>query len=164
MDITFNMRSVSPKPRCARLTALLMAGLMLACVSHANAQIDQPQPVQVQQQASHYEAQPNLLIENTDSSAARSALSKGAQLEKDELWGEALSLYQSTLRDFPKNKALQTRRSVARIHFDLGRRYSDTSFLKSIASTDGNTAMNVYAEVLLKVQAYYVGQLWVDGS
>ena len=161
MDITLNMRLVSLKPRCAWLSAALVAGLMLACGPLAHGQIDQSQPVQVQQQASHYEAQP-LSIAKTDP-IPESVLSEGAQLEKNELWGEALSLYQSTLRDYPDNKTLQTRRSVARIHFDLGRRYSDTSFLKSIASTDGNTAMNVYAEVLLKVQSYYVDEPnWAD--
>ena len=162
MDITLNMRPVSLKPRCAWLSAGLIAGLMLACASQAQAQIDHSQPVHVQQN-SHYDAKTNLSNSQADSSIAESVLSKGAELEKEKLWGEALSLYQATLRDFPNNKALQTRRSVARIHFDLGRRYSDTSFLKSIASTDGNTAMNVYAEVLLKVQSYYVDEPnWAD--
>ena len=85
-------------------------------------------------------------------------LSDGAVLESNRQWGEALSLYQSALKQNPDNEALQTRRSVARIHFDLERRYSDASFIKTIETTDGNTASNVYSEVLLKVQSFYVDQ------
>ena len=166
MDITFNMRFVSLKPRSVWLSGLLVVGFVFACASQAHAQIDQAHWAQTQQQDSQYSSQVTQASHATaqaDSSIPQSVISQGAKLEENGQWGEALSLYQSTLRDFPGNKSIQTRRSVARIHFDLGRRYSDTSFLKSIASTDGVTAMNVYAEVLLKVQSYYVDQPnWAD--
>ena len=172
MDIKLNMRFVSLKPRRVWLS-LVAVGLICACAYQAHAQIDQTQAVQLHEQASQLpeqpsqtqliEPQPSHRVAQSDSSAAQSVITQGAELEENGQWGEALSLYQSTLRDFPDNKKLQTRRSVARIHFDLERRYSDTSFLKSIASTDGVTAMNVYAEVLLKVQSYYVDQPnWAD--
>lgn len=90
-------------------------------------------------------------------------LEEGARLDRSGKWGEALSLYQQALKKFPENDDLKQRRSVARIHFDLGRRYSDSSFIKTIETTDANTALNVYAEVLLKVQSYYVDQPnWAD--
>ena len=166
MDIKHNMRFVSLKPRRVWLPNLLIVGLICACASQAPAQIDQTQAVQVQQQDFQYQAQsnqPSLTTAEADSAIPKSVIAQGAELEENGQWGEALSLYQSTLRDFPGNKTIQIRRSVARIHFDLGRRYSDTSFLKSIASTDGVTAMNVYAEVLLKVQSYYVDEPnWAD--
>ena len=166
MDITFNMRFVSLKPRSVWFSGLLVVGFVFACASQAHAQIDQAHWAQTQQQDSQYSPQVTQASHTTaqaDSSIPQSVISQGAKLEENGQWGEALSLYQSTLRDFPGNKSIQTRRSVARIHFDLGRRYSDTSFLKSIASTDGVTAMNVYAEVLLKVQSYYVDQPnWAD--
>ena len=84
-------------------------------------------------------------------------------LESQEQWGEALTLYQHALKKHPNNENLKTRRAVARIHFDLDRRYADTSFVKTINTTDANTSKNVYAEVLLKVQSYYVDQPnWAD--
>ena len=92
-----------------------------------------------------------------------SIIERGVVLEKNAQWGEALSLYQQATRDYPDNESIKTRRAVARIHFDLDRRYSDTSFLKTINTVDVNTSANVYAEVLLKVQSYYVDQPnWAD--
>jgi len=137
----------------AFLLALAVVGLNLGFASQSLAQTQNYSA----QQAIQFEA------DVSDNNGTDSILAKGAELEKNGQWGEALSLYQNTLKDFPNSKSLQTRRSVARIHFDLERRYSDTSFLKTIESTDGNTAMNVYAEVLLKIQSYYVDEPnWAD--
>ncbi len=83
---------------------------------------------------------------------------QGRELEQSGQWGEALALYQQALKEFPKNAALVQRRSMARLHFDLDRRYSDTSFLSTISETSGTKALNVYAEVLLRVQSYYVDE------
>lgn len=92
-----------------------------------------------------------------------SILQQGSELESKSQWGEALSLYQQALKEHPNNETIKTRRSVARIHFGLERRYSDASFIKTIRSTDRNTAQNVYGEVLLKIQSYYVDQPnWAD--
>ncbi len=101
-------------------------------------------------------------IESADIGPAR-FLEEGATLDRNGKWGEALNLYQHALKKFPLNEDLKQRRSVARIHYDLGRRYSDSSFIKTIKTTDASTALNVYAEVLLKVQSYYVDQPhWAD--
>ena len=88
----------------------------------------------------------------------QAVIGQGTQLESDKQWGEALSLYQQALRKFPENQSLRTRRSVARIHYDVQRRYSDSSFIKTINTTDGTKAAGVYSEILLKVQSYYVDQ------
>lgn len=96
-------------------------------------------------------------------SSAKSAIDQGGLLEDSGDWGEALSLYQQALRKYPKSEELKTRRSVARINYDLDRRYADRSFIKTIRETDGNTAASVYAEVLLKVESYYVDEPnWAD--
>lgn len=81
---------------------------------------------------------------------------QGKELEQEGRWGDALGLYQQTLKANPHEPKLNRRRSIARIHFDLGRRYSDASFISTINSADGTSALNVYAEVLLKIQSYYV--------
>lgn len=87
---------------------------------------------------------------------AQEVLGRGAELETEKQWGEALSLYQQAVRIYPENRSLQTRRSVARIHYDVQRRYADSSFIKTINTTDGQKAAGVYREILLKVQSYYV--------
>ncbi len=150
MDIRFKLRRML----CSlpgRLFCLLLVVASFGTLAHSA--MGQSQVL-----AENPTAQPQAVAAVSDS-----VLVQGAELEREGRWGEALSLYQKTLKDFPKNKSIQTRRSVARIHFDLGRRYSDSSFLKTIESTDGKKAKNVYAEVLLKVQSYYVDEPnWAD--
>ena len=96
--------------------------------------------------------------ETTEVQTAQEILGRGAELETQKQWGEALSLYQQAVRKYPENRSLQTRRSVARIHYDVQRRYADSSFIKTINTTDGQIAAGVYREILLKVQSYYVDQ------
>ena len=94
--------------------------------------------------------------DKANTQTAQEILARGSTLETQKQWGEALSLYQKAVRKHPENRSLQTRRSVARIHYDVQRRYADSSFVKTINTTDGNKAAGVYREVLLKVQSYYV--------
>src|SRR5438105_831466 len=53
---------------------------------------------------------------------------RARQLEEQQRWGEALAVYEEALRDHPKDGALGERHDLAKIHYDLGRRYSDSSF------------------------------------
>ena len=91
-----------------------------------------------------------------NASEAAETLLQGKDLEKNGRWGDALGLYQQFLRSHPIDKNIARRRSVARLHFDLERRYSDSSFINTIESSEASAALTVYAEVLAKVQSYYV--------
>lgn len=88
--------------------------------------------------------------------AVDGVLQQGEKLEREGKWSDALSLYQTALKKSPDHQPLIQRRSLARIHYDLGRRYADTSFLNQIKRTAPLQAQNAYAEVLLKIQSYYV--------
>lgn len=85
-------------------------------------------------------------------------LEEGSTLEENRQWAEALTFYQQALREYPDDPNLKQRQAMARIHYDLHRRYADSSFLKTIQDTSGTKSLNVYAEVLLKIQSYYVDQ------
>jgi len=90
-------------------------------------------------------------------------LQDGEALERSRQWGEALTIYQQAIKLYPSNPRLKQRRAVARIHYDFERRYADSSFLSSIDSTDPHTAFETYAEVLSKIQLYYVDEPdWAD--
>ena len=93
------------------------------------------------------------VVETSDASRT---LLEGRSLEKNGRWGDALGLYQQFLRTHPVDKAIKRRRSVARLHFDLERRYSDSSFIRTVQSSETSAALTVYAEVLAKIQSYYV--------
>ncbi|MEM7456803.1 MAG: S41 family peptidase [Planctomycetota bacterium] len=107
-----------------------------------------------------YAPESNVAVEPSGLEVASPAtyLQRGRELEQSGLWGEALALYQQGLKEFPDSENLGQRRSIARIHFDLDRRYSDSSFLQTISETSAQKALNVYSEVLLRIQSYYVDE------
>jgi len=81
---------------------------------------------------------------------------RGHTLESDRRWGEALTLYEDALRQFPTDRKLEQRLRLSRIHYDLGRRYNDRSFRDSLAALSARQAQELYGEVLLKIQSHYV--------
>jgi carboxyl-terminal processing protease len=83
-------------------------------------------------------------------------LQQATQLESEQRWGEALSIYEKALREHPDDPTLDSRRALAKIHYDLGRRYGDTSFLQAVSSLSERDAVNLYAEVLVKIESHYV--------
>lgn len=85
-----------------------------------------------------------------------SLLDEGLKLEQQARWGEALTHYESATRRFPENSQLQARMGLARIHFDLARRYADDTYLTSLQEMQQQQAQELLAEVMLKVQSHYV--------
>ncbi len=83
-------------------------------------------------------------------------LDRGRQMELRQRWGDALSHYEDALRLFPDDRALQQRFAVARAHYDLARRYADASFHRSVEQLSAAQALDLYAQVLLKIQTHYV--------
>ncbi len=86
----------------------------------------------------------------------RNFLQQATQLEGEQRWGEALSIYEKALREHPEDPTLDRRRALAKIHYDLGRRYGDSSFLRAISSLSERDAVSLYSEVLIKIESHYV--------
>lgn len=83
-------------------------------------------------------------------------LRRATELEAQRRWGEALSVYEEALRDHPEQRALGARHSVAKIHYDLGRRYNDSSFLRSLSTLPERQSLALYSELLQKIESHYV--------
>lgn len=81
---------------------------------------------------------------------------QGFGLEHERRWGEALTHYEDALREHPGDTRLEQRFTASKLHYDLARRYSDTSFNRSLATMSEADALALYSEVLLKVQSHYV--------
>lgn len=97
----------------------------------------------------------------TDSEEIRAILEQGRTLERQSRWGEALSLYEEAVRRFPEHQEIQRCFHEARLHYDLIRRYGDSTFLGIIRELEDHQALQLYDEVLLKIQAHYVeGPHW----
>jgi carboxyl-terminal processing protease len=125
--------------------------VFLCCVAfltvpHGELFAQSSSPESVLSQVSYYGSVPSDVLE------------EGNALEESRQWAEALTFYQQALREYPDDANLKQRQAMARIHYDLHRRYADTSFLKTVQETSGTKSLNVYAEVLLKIQSYYVDQ------
>lgn len=83
-------------------------------------------------------------------------LARGRQLETERRWGEALTHYEDALRLHPAARTIEQRLQLSRIHYDLGRRYNDRGFRDALARMSARDAIDLYSEVLEKVQDYYV--------
>jgi len=92
-----------------------------------------------------------------------SYLQHGQELEIQRRWGEALAHYEEALRQFPEENALEKRFELARLHYDLGRRYADRSFAEQVSRMPAQKALELYLQVLMKIETHYVEQpTWKD--
>ncbi len=83
-------------------------------------------------------------------------LRHGQQLEQQRRWGEALAYYENAVRQHPQESSLQQRFGTARLHYDLERRYADRSFNELVLKLSPERALNLYGQVLLKIESHYV--------
>ncbi len=94
--------------------------------------------------------------ERVSSDPLANVLRRAEQFESDEKWGDALNVYEEALREHPDSPALTDRHDLAKIHYDLGRRYGDSSFLRALSSLPERQSLALYAEVLTKIESHYV--------
>ena len=90
------------------------------------------------------------------SPAVADLLERGGKFEQERRWGDALTYYEDALRQFPGDVQLKRHFDLTRLHYDLGRRYHDRSFREMVGRLPVNEALDLYNEVLLKVQTHYV--------
>lgn len=83
-------------------------------------------------------------------------LQKGFEFERSRRWSEALGHYEAAVKQHPDQANLKQRLELSRIHYDLARRYADTSFVKSVQGMTTGSALELYGEVLQKIQTHYV--------
>ena len=139
------------RPSTARASLFLVAALLFGLVSQVSAQ--------------------NRIVPAAPSYTAEidGFLRRAQKFEGESRWGEALSIYEEALRAFPDEPTLGSRRTLAKIHYDLGRRYTDSSYLRAIGTLSERQVMNLYSEVLVKIESHYVsapdwGQLVARGT
>ncbi len=93
-----------------------------------------------------------------DESELQQVLQHGYELECEQRWSEALGHYEEAVRQHPKRSDLQQRLTRARMHYDLGRRYEDPTFTTWIAELSEREALDVYNEILRKIESHHVQQ------
>ena len=85
-----------------------------------------------------------------------SAMAAGRQLESQQRWQEAISHYEKASRKHQGNSDLDRRLQIVRVRYDVWRRYTDASFISTVDRTSPQAALNLLAEVLNKLDLYYV--------
>jgi carboxyl-terminal processing protease len=131
-----------------RTTALLLALLASAWLSASAPSVQ----AQITRSAEPVEIAP----ESLPASSLTEVLAKGEELESMRRWGEALTHYEEALREHPGNEVLVTREDTAKLHFSLDRRYSDRSYVQSLASLTPQQSVGLYLELLRKINVHYV--------
>jgi len=93
-----------------------------------------------------------------DQTAINNTLEEGAKLEQERRWSEAMHHFQDAVKEYPGHPGLKYHLNLSRAHFHLGRRYSDSNYVSSMAKMTEREALDEYSEVLLKIQAHYVDE------
>lgn len=101
---------------------------------------------------------------NTDRSAfvptnpaiIKGYLEEGAHIEADRRWQEAMHFYEKCFRLHRDAKELEYRLKICRIHHDVVRRYGDATFTQALDTLSGQAALELYSEVLGKLELNYV--------
>lgn len=94
----------------------------------------------------------------SDETGIQQVFQRGNDLESQRRWGEALAYYETAVKDYPDRRDLWDRLTLARIHYDVCRRYQDATFKASLKDLSERQALDVYGEVLQKIETHYVKQ------
>jgi carboxyl-terminal processing protease len=87
---------------------------------------------------------------------AEEVLRVGKALEQQRRWQEAIQHYEKSLKVLPLNKQITERMQISRVHLDVTRRYADRSFMESVERSTPAQALEVYQDVVSKLETYYV--------
>ena len=87
---------------------------------------------------------------------AEEAKVAGEQLENSRQWVEAITLYEASLEEWQNDEGLKYALRRTRIHFGVDRRYSDRSFENQLLNKGRAEALDLYEDILSRVQYEYV--------
>jgi carboxyl-terminal processing protease len=83
-------------------------------------------------------------------------LTRADQYEQKRLWQQAVDVYERALRLYPAETSLKQRyEKVERLH-SLSRRYHDASFLGELLRLSQSDALQLYRQLLQKIETHYV--------
>ena len=87
---------------------------------------------------------------------AAEQLRLGTELEINRQWLEAVQHYEKACRVHQGNAELKRRLLISRIHYDVTRRCQDPSLIDSMATISVTDGLELYSEVLSRLEMSYV--------
>lgn len=86
-------------------------------------------------------------------------LNAGLELEQKRQWLEAVQYYEKACRAVANHPELKRRLLISRIHYDVIRRCQDPSLLDAMANISVSDGLELYSEVLSRLEMSYVEKL-----
>ncbi len=83
-------------------------------------------------------------------------MERGLSQERSREWTAAIETYHDAMERWPSRTDFGRRLRLCEIHFKLNRRYSDTSFRNILLRLPHEQALDLYDEVLERIQTSYV--------
>jgi carboxyl-terminal processing protease len=87
---------------------------------------------------------------------AAALMEKGLDCERQRDWSAAIEQYRKAVERWPSRTEFSRRLRLCELHFKLLRRYQDVSFRGILLRLPREQALDLYAEVLERIQAHYV--------
>ena len=100
-----------------------------------------------------------VMAETPASLQPEEVLRVGKALEQQRRWQEAIQHYEKSLKLLPLNKQITERMQISRVHLDVTRRYADRSFIESVERSTPAQSIEVYQDVVSKLETYYVDSI-----
>lgn len=94
--------------------------------------------------------------QKADPKDADSALQRALDLERQHNWTGAISAYEKAVEQWPDRTEFRHRLRLCEIHYKLGRRYQDHSFRTVLLKLPQEKALDLYDELLERIQTHYV--------
>ena len=83
-------------------------------------------------------------------------MERGLDQERSRDWTAAIETYHDAMERWPSRTDFSRRLRLCEIHFKLNRRYSDSSFRNILLRLPHEQAVDLYDEVLERIQTSYV--------
>lgn len=90
------------------------------------------------------------------------ALERGLDFERKRNWSGAIRLYENALEQWPSRADFGHRLRLCEMHFRIVRRYQDKSFREVLLKLPREKAMELFEELLDRIESHYVEPVALD--
>jgi carboxyl-terminal processing protease len=107
--------------------------------------------------------EPLAAVEAANESAHDRIIAEGRVLESQQQWADGIRHYEDAVRLYPDNATLRQRLVICRLHYDVYRRFQDTSYVATVEQISSSQALDLYSEVLSSLETNYVDRVdWAE--
>lgn len=93
------------------------------------------------------------------STAGRSAVQAGIELERSRKWIKAIEFYEKARKTWPKSTEIKYGLRRSKINYGIDKRYADRSFETKLLTKTKSDALDLFDAILLQVRTQYVEPL-----